>query len=333
MKKVYIVASDEILLRAEKIAELRKEAEKLNYPQPSRFVLGEEAEHRNILSEINNPSLFSPLTMLLVTCHQLPLNKEAEKLLEQAAASINEDILLIISMPRLSPALRKKKWFKELEKQGEYIALYPPDGAKLGSWIAQRAKQKKLNLSAECIEFLAQNSEGNLNGAVQELEKLSLSYGEQQIGYDEVRQAVGDSSYYEIFALSDSMLAGDVGRCRRVLQRLKYLKEAPSTINWILVKDIHMLIEISGRPSISDQELYKFGCFGARRSLARNAAHRFAGKQTGKLFSLLRLAAMVDRAAKGGSADDCWQLMEGLSLRLAGLITPAAISYLRVPAS
>lgn len=329
MKKVYIVSSDEILLRDEKVSRLCKEAKKLNFPRPTRFILGEGAEHSAILSQISNPSLFSPLSMFLVIAHQLPLNSAAEKTLEKAATSIDDDTLLIISLPRLNPAMRKKKWFKSLEKKGEYIPLYPPAGANLRTWIAQRAAQHKLKLSSESIEFLAQNNEGNLNGAVQELKKIALSYPEQEVEYKEVCQAVGDSAYYEIFALSDSILAGDISRCRSILQQLKYLKESITTINWLVTKDIKMLLAISQKPAITDQDLYKFGCFGPRRTLARQAALRFTGVRVSKLNTLLRVAAKIDRATKGGSDDNPWQLIEGLALSLAGLVTPAFTAYLK----
>ncbi|MCH9666015.1 MAG: hypothetical protein K0U41_09255 [Gammaproteobacteria bacterium] len=92
-----------------------------------------------------------------------------------------------------------------------------------------------------------------------------------------------------------------------------------------------MLLAIVDRPQISDPELYRYGCFGPRQSIARGAARRFSGNNRFKLKVLLRLLAMADQASKGASQDDPWQLIEAAALRLAGLPTPAAISHLRHP--
>ncbi|MBE8182409.1 MAG: DNA polymerase III subunit delta [Candidatus Portiera sp.] len=333
MKPVHIVAADEIFLREESIAAITKEAIKEGYPKPRKFFLGDDSQHKTILLEAANPSLFEDKKTLLLICNDLPLKQDAENMLMEATAAADGDVLFILSMPRLSPAIRQKKWFKQLTRKdiGEYIALYTPSGAKLISWLGQRAQKLKLNLDREALEFLAQNSEGNLLGAVQELEKLQLAHGEASLDYEQVKKSSGDGSYYDLFTLSDSMLSGDILRCRRMLKRLQELKEAPTKIIWLVTKDINMLLAIVDNPRISDQELYRYSCFGPRQSMARNAARRFAGKDRVKLKVLLRLLSMTDQAAKGASQDDPWQLLEGAILRLAGLPTPAAISYLKHP--
>ena len=333
MKRVYIVSADEILLREESINGILQQALKEGYPKPRKFFLGDAAQYISILVEAANPSLFEDKKCLLLICNDLPLKQDAENMLMEAIASTDDKVLFILSMPRLAPAIRQKKWFKQLTAKdtGDYIALYAPSGGKLISWLGQRAKQMKLNLDNEALEFLAQHSEGNLVGAVQELEKLQLAHGEEQLNYQAVRGSVGDGSYYDMFTLSDSILAGEIPRCRRILQRLNDLKEAPTKVIWLITKDINMLLAIVDRPQISDPELYRYGCFGPRQSIARGAARRFSGNNRFKLKVLLRLLAMADQASKGASQDDPWQLIEAAALRLAGLPTPAAISHLRYP--
>lgn len=335
---IYIVASDEILLRDEQIDKIVQQHEKNNFPSPRKFFLGDEAQHNLILSEMNNLSLFNEKKSLLLICHNLPLGVDTEKALIEVVASAGDDELIILSMPRLAPAIRNKKWFKIMTSsgknsvKGEYIALYAPSGTKLTVWLRDRARAIGINLDNEAVEFLAQSSEGNLLGGVQELEKLKLAYGEELLTYEKIRQVTGDSSNYDVFSLSDTVLAGDIPRCRRILNHLQLVKEPPTKVIWLLAKDIDMLSTISARPQISNQELYKFGCFGPRQTWARQLAGKFAGPNRSKLKMLLKLLAKADQAAKGGSQDDCWQLIEAICLRLAGLPTPAAVAYLRTPA-
>lgn len=333
MKSIYIVAADEILLREERIAEITSQATKAGFPKPRKFLISDDSQHQTIISEAANPSLFEDKKCLLLICNDLPLRQDAEKMLLEATEAADESVLFILSMPRLAPAIRQKKWFKQLsaKDKGEYIALYSPSGNKLVDWLNQRAKQMKLNLDKESLEFLAQHSEGNLLGAVQELEKLQLAHGEASLDYKLVSASVGDGSYYDLFTLSDSILSGDIQRCRRMLKRLQELKEPVTKIIWLVVKDINMLLAIADNPRMSDQELFRYGCFGPRQSMARSAARRFAGDNKVKLKVLLRLLSMTDQAAKGANQDDPWQMLEGGILRLAGLPTPAAISHLQNP--
>ena len=330
---IYICACDDIFLREEQVDKFLR-----GHPRPRKFFLGDESQHSAILAEISTLSLFAEQKSILLLCTQLPLGQDAENCLIEVAnkARDDEDIMLVISLPRLPPAQRQKKWFKELTaagkgKKGEYIALYPPEGKKLTNWLNERAQKLGVNLDAEAVEFLAQNCEGNLAAAVQELEKLRIAYGEEYINYEQLNSSIGDNSYYDIFSLTDAILSKDIPRCRRILAQLQMLNSAPTQVIWLLKRDIDMLLALAANPRMNSQELFKYSCFGPRQSLARGAASRFGGQERGKLLLLLRLLASADRAAKGGSNDDCWQIIEAVVLRLSGLASPAAIAYLKYP--
>ena len=339
MKNTYLVASDDIFLREERIKQLIAMAEKEGYDSPpQKFILGEDAQHRQLLDEIKNPSLFVAKKILLVISHGATPNQETEKTIGFALDGLGEDTLLLFSMPYLSPRVRQKGWFKQLSKQGEYVALFAPAGTKLVDWLKQRAAKLKLNMDNEAVEFLAQQSEGNLIGAVQELEKLAMAYSDQPISYKEASQFLGDSAHYEFFALSDSILSGEITRCRLILQRLYQRKEQATRIIWLLNKDLKMLGVMAANNRMSDGELRRNGFFGPRQSLLRRAATKFQGRQGGVLKTLARMLASADRAAKGGrgksfsTGEDAWPIIEAVALRMAGLPTPAAIAYARMEA-
>ncbi len=114
------------------------------------------------------------------------------------------------------------------------------------------------------MQFLADKVEGNLIAAYQELKKLALLYPAGALSFDQVKDAVLDVARYDVFKLSDAMMAGETARYTRMLEGLQGEGTALPLIVNTLAGQIRSLITIrkgldSGRPAHaideSDQSL------------------------------------------------------------------------------
>jgi DNA polymerase-3 subunit delta len=64
---------------------------------------------------------------------------------------------------------------------------------------------------------MADQVEGNLIAAHQEIQKLALLYPAGQLSEEQIRSAVLKVARYDIFELTESMLSGDAARLNRML--------------------------------------------------------------------------------------------------------------------
>ncbi len=331
LKKVYLTSSQDLLLCDEAMEKIRQLARKHGYDELRRFILNEETPKEVILNALGGASLFAAKTLAEVRIYTDELKADQEKTLAELVNAVGEDTMLSVGLPRLSAAARKKKWLTELQrKDGNLQILYPPQEQNYLNWLQERAAKVGLQLEGEALRFLAVSCEGDLSTAAGELEKLVLGFSQQEgtrrLTYDDVHQFVSDHSEYAVFALSDSALAGKPARCRRILRRLRAENIHPTQINWILARDLRMLIRLGNKSSgsITPGEWAAHGIFGPGKSCARDALRRFAGKSA-LLGTLVRLSAMADRSAKGGGSEHIWPILEAIALQIAGSKTPGRL--------
>ena len=334
LKKVYLTSSQDLLLRDEAMEKIRQLARKHGYDELRRFILNEETPKEAILNALGGASLFAAKTLTEVKIYTDELKADQEKTLSELINVVNavgEDTMLSVGLPRLSAAARKKKWLTELQrKDGNLQILYPPQEQDYLDWLQERAAKVGLQLEKEALRFLAVSCEGDLSTAAGELEKLALGFpkqeGTRRLTYDDVCRFVSDHSEYAIFALSNSALAGKPARCRRILRRLRAENIHPTQINWILARDLRMLMRLGNKSSgsITPGEWAAHGIFGPGKRNAQAALRRFAGK-TALLGALIRLCAMADRSAKGGGSEHVWPILEAIALQIAGSKTPGRL--------
>jgi DNA polymerase-3 subunit delta len=149
-------------------------------------------------------------------------------------------------------------WFSALETYGVTIKVDPVERAQLPAWIAARlARHGQRVLAGEAgqrtLQFFADRVEGNLLAAHQEIEKLALLYPPGELAYEQVEAAVLNVARYDVFKLSEAVLAGQVQRVQRMLEGLQAEGEAEVLVHYTLAEDIRALKRVkdaitSGKP-------------------------------------------------------------------------------------
>ena len=319
---IYAISSDELILCEERMKELRIQAEKDGFNEHRRFVLDDIQDKDALLLAAQNSSLFAAKVLIEIRCRQL--TKETEALLTEVLMRISTDILLLIALPYLPKAQRKKKCVSLLETKGRLEIIYPPQEKEYIQWLKQRSDRIGLNISDQAVALIADHHLGSMHTAAQELEKLALYYDKEKVEYHSL--TLTDDIHYEAFALSDGALKGDAVKCRRILHRLRTENTPPYLLIGALTRDLRTLWVLSEKSHSPNWA--QLGAQSFRRALISQALPRFSNQRK-RLLSLLRMAALADRAAKGGSDDDVWQLIEGLALRIAGISSPSLIHHRR----
>ena len=324
---VYLLAGDEPLQVTEAADAIRGRARQQGFSERVVMEVEPGFDWSRLAQEAASPSLFADRRLLDLRLPTGRPGREGGQALAEYAKNPPPDSLLLITAGRLDGSARNSRWFKSLDQAGAIMQAWAPSAADLPGWIARRMKSRGLQPSPEAAKLLAERVEGNLLAASQEIEKLVLLQGSGQVDAEAVAGAVSDSARFNIFELADAALAGDGGRCRRIVAGLRSEGSELPLVLWALARELRILAAAArtqargGRvdKALADARAWKNRWGLYRKALQRNSAPRWQG--------LMRAAAELDRSLKGaspdcvirGGRDDCaWDQVLDLCLGMAG---------------
>jgi DNA polymerase III delta subunit len=110
----------------------------------------------------------------------------------------------------------------DLDKNSSYIDYFIPSVHDANKIFTQQT----------ALEFIADQVEGNLIAAHQEILKLGLLYPVGKLTEEQIRSSILKVARYNVFELTEAMLAGDLPRLNRMLDGLKGEGEPLVLILW-----------------------------------------------------------------------------------------------------
>ncbi|MGB1409246.1 DNA polymerase III subunit delta [Alloalcanivorax venustensis] len=239
---VYLVAGDEPLQQDECLDALRASARQKGFDERHRFSADTGIDWNALLNESQSMSLFGGRRILELVLLEKRPDKAGSQILRDLLDHPNDDTLILIRCSRLD---RRKDWnsawVKAVEKVGAVVEIWPVEGKQLQHWLRDRLAGLKLTIDDDALELLIQRSEGNLLAAAQEVDKLALLATDGRVDAATVQQAVGDSSRYTPFDLTDATSGGDANRALRILRTLRAEGVEAPVVLWALGREIRAL--------------------------------------------------------------------------------------------
>jgi len=313
----YLVTGDEPLLVQEALDAIRAGARERGYESRELFIQTAGFDWSELASAGGNLSLFADKRIIEL---RLPTGKPGVKgsaAISDFVSSAGEDLLFIVSAPKLDRNGQKAKWVKALEAQGGMLQIWPVGIRDLPGWINERMKRAGLQPERDAVRLIADRVEGNLLAAQQEIEKLRLLHGAGPLSAAEADAAVANSSRFDVYKLVDAAVSGNAARAIRILSGLRTEGVEPVIVMWALTREIRMLAGLSGNiQSGTDLStgMRKAGVWQNRQDLVRACISRH---QAVDFYRLLQLVRRADAAAKGQMRADPWQLATQIVLELA----------------
>ncbi|MEK9951647.1 MAG: DNA polymerase III subunit delta [Curvibacter sp.] len=337
LKSLYTVHGDEPLLQQEAADAIRAAARAQGYTERTvHTVAGAHFDWSAVLAAGGSLSLFADRQIVEIRIPSGKPGKDGSAALQQLAESAqgNDSTLTLVLLPRLDKATKTGAWFGALESYGVTVQVDPVERRALPQWIAQRlaAQGQRVTEGEEgqrTLQFFADRVEGNLLAAHQEIQKLALLYPQGELGFEQVESAVLNVARYDVFKLSEAVLAGQMARVQRMLDGLKAEGEAEVLVHYALAEDIRALKRVkdamaAGRPlpmALREQRVW-----GLKEKLYERVLPLLSPTD---LANLLQAAHQVDGIVKGLKVadwpSDGWQALQRLALQLCGLCAlPAA---------
>ena len=333
LKSLYTLHGDEPLLVQEFADALRAQARLQGYTERTvHTVAGANFDWSEVLASGGSLSLVADRQLVEIRIPGGKPGKDGSQALQQLAerAQGDDSTLTLIMLPRLDSATLKGAWFGALDSYGVTVRFEPIDRRALPQWIAQRLQQQGQRVAGgeegqRTLQFFADRVEGNLLAAHQEIQKLGLLYpahgsGQGVLSFAQVENAVLNVARYDVFKLSEAVLAGQAVRAARMLDGLQSEGESEVLVHWALAEDIRSLKRVkdavrAGRPM--PMALRENRVWGAKEKLYERV---LPGLGEAALAALLDAAQKVDGIVKGLKQPDWpasgWQALH----RLAGML-------------
>jgi DNA polymerase III subunit delta len=318
---LYVISSDEHLLALEAADKIRKAARANGYSERDVLTVERTFKWGELLAANQALSLFGDKKLIELRIPTGKPGKDGGAALQAYAKDLSPDNLTLITLPKLDWQTAKAAWVASLQQAAVYIEIPTIERAQLPGWIGTRLASQGQSADRQGLDFIADRVEGNLLAAHQEIQKLGLLHEPGKLTFEQIHDAVLNVARYDVFKLSEAMLAGDPARLVRMLEGLKGEGEALPLVLWAVAEEIRTLLKLKsgmaqGRPL--GMLLKEYRIWGPRERMMEPALRRIS---LPTLEKALQDAAQVDKMVKGlrskAFAGDAWDAMLQLALKVA----------------
>lgn len=318
LKPLYVVHGDALLLVIEAADAIRAAARTAGYLERETFIVEQHFKWHELHNATQNQSLFGSRKVVDI---RIPTGKpgiEGGTAIQDYITKASDDILTLITLPKLDKTTRNSKWFVALEQRAVMVTADDIPRHALPRWIAARLQRQGQSTDSATLAFLAERCEGNMLAAFQEIQKLALIFPAGALAFDPVKEVVMDVARYDIFKLSEAMLNKDAARFVHILEGLRAEGTATPLVLWTMSEDIRTLGKVlqatQHGESLSNAVRLARVWPAAKQGLIENAARRLKFTQ---IASAMQHAASIDKTIKGLRLGDVWDELLQLGLRVA----------------
>lgn len=314
---LYVLTGDEPLSMMEGLDALRRAARDQGCDERMSYTAERGFNWQQLLAAGQAMSLFSSRRLLEFHIPSGKPGVEGSKALQQYAEQLPQDTITIVTLPKLDRQAQNLAWYAALEQAAVVVNLYSPDIAQLPGWIARRLEAQHQQADPDTLAFLANQVEGNLLAAHQEILKLGLLFPAGRLQGEAVRDAVLNVSRYDPFQLGDAMLSGDPARTARILQGLEAEGVQPLALLGVLAWLLRGVIQVKQAESRGENvasAMQQARIWGERQTQVRRMLARVSLRQ---LQAAVVKMAEIDRIAKGIARGRPWLELSRLCIGLS----------------
>ena len=305
LRPIYTVYGDEPLLAQEAGDLIRAAARAQGYGERKVFtVAGNHFDWAQVQGAAQALSLFSERQLIEIRIPSGKPGKDGSEALQRYCARLPEDVVTLVTLPRLDKTQLNSAWFMALDGAGASVKVDPVERRALPQWIAQRlaAQGQRVaddEIGQRTLAFFADRVEGNLLAAHQELQKLALLHPAGELSFEQIEAAVLNVARYDVFKLSEAVLGGNVARLLRMLEGLQAEGEAAVLVHWSLAEDIRALKRVrdavdAGKPL--PMALREARVWGPKERLFERIV---PGLRSADITRLIEAAQICDGPVKG----------------------------------
>lgn len=267
----------------------------------------------NVLDELNTLSLFDDSTAIILTGKHKPDTKDKALMdgltrfaSDAIAGTINNH--LVWCLPRQDKKSLATKAIKLFDTHGLIIDAHIHNEELRRQLLMVKCAEFSLMLDHDAWQLLLTHTEHNLLTAYQTLWRLSYLYPPSTaVDADMLMTSLVDGASFDVFHLSDTIIAGDTSKALQIINHLQHTDTAPSIVLWTLAKDARLISQIQ-----AGKDPATLGIWSNKIHNYLQAAHRCPP------IDYSTPAYEIDRAIKGASHKNIWEQIRHFTQVLCG---------------
>lgn len=328
LPKIILINGNEPLLIEEALTQIREVLKPLGFAERVKLQLEAGFDWGAVTGAGQMMSLFSERRLIELRIPK-SLGAPGSKALVEFCTNPPDDDLLVVIMPSLDKRQRQAKWAKVVEQSGWIADCVDISAQHFPRWIKQRLQSRALRVENGVVDLLAEQLEGNVLAAAQEIDKLQVLAESGAVSLKLVSESLADQARFDVYALTDVCLAGDFSRSLRIKQRLQSEGIEPVIVVWALAREIRAMASISSaiESGQNRSQVFKQNRVWSKREALVNAALNRAGSEY--WYQLLEQVAHLDQTVKGqrfSEVGSVWHQIESLCGAVCGIeVIQAAI--------
>lgn len=230
------------------------------------------------------------------------------------------DVALLVQAPRLDRGAMHSAWVKAIDKAGVLVRVWPLNYAETENWIRKRLSSEGFVAGRDVVAFIAQQVEGNLLAARQELEKIALVVEDRELTLETVSRVLTDSSHYSLKELTEVLATRQVARLVRILHGLEKEDVKPPLLLWAMTEQARKITEARQSSPVTPASSRTSGSLARLSHIHRQCIDVSTGTRALGSSDLLRQCAWVDRVIKGRGDGNPWHelIQLGIAIQMAG---------------
>lgn len=309
LNPLYIFSGDEPLLMMEAVDALRSFAKTQGFTERDVMVQDRYFDWSALLSVGQAMSLFGDKRFVELRMPTGKPGRDGADVLKQFAYGLGRagselNTIVCMQLPRLDQKTKSSAWFMALDEAAMVVQIDSIERTQLPYWISKRLAMQSQSVESgeagqRALQWMADQVEGNLIAAHQEIQKLALLYPTGIISEEQIRGAVLKVARYDVFELTEALLSGDAARLNRMVDGLQGEGEPLPLILWGISDELRTLNRAQAALAAGESLptiLRNYRIWGKREKLYPMALKRIQPK---KLKQALLLAANLDKQAKG----------------------------------
>ncbi|MCE2593580.1 DNA polymerase III subunit delta [Motilimonas cestriensis] len=316
LKGYYLVFGDEHLIRLEALKAIQQAAAQAGFVEHHQFSTEGGLNWDQVFDCASAMSLFSSQQLISIELDKT--DKTITDALLELAQLNNPDTIFIIHGNKLSLQQMKAKWFVAMDGAGINVPTNHPDSKHFPQWMYRRLTQAGLSANKDIVNFMCRNFEGNLLACAQEIEKLSLQFGQQPLTLQDIANNITGHTHFGIFQWLDTLFAGKVNRAQRMLQQLQEEGSDIILLSGTLNNEIKKLLDYqyqlnSGVPFA--QLMKNARVWSSKQALIQQALNRLSSQQ---LEHMLGLCCQLELSIKTQYDQNSWPLLQMICVLFQG---------------
>lgn len=318
---IILINGNEPLLVEEALDDARQILSQFGFSERLKYQLETGFDWSLINGSGQSMSLFSERRLIELRVPKSLGAPGTKALIELCSQPPGDDLLMLV-MPALDKRQRGSKWATVVENSGWVADSFDIKPAQFPHWLKQRLQSRALRVESGVIDLLAARLEGNILAAAQEIDKLQVLAENGAVSLKLVNESLADQAQFDVYALADVCLAGDLPRAMRIKQRLASEGIEPVIVVWSLAREIRQLAALSSSIAAGVSRAMAFKqhrIWSSREGVINSALARLSSTQCDLL---LEQVARLDQTTKGQRYQEpgsLWHQIEDLCASLCGV--------------